>query len=191
MRAVRIIFCFFCGLLIGLPAFAQATEADAAEYVATRYGVALLVGNAYDPDTIGLVLVQGQILVDYERIFRHAAPDALRLKLEINVGLTSDDRQRGLLSLNMLALRYLEGFRSGRWTPYIEGGIGLIYTDFQVEGQGLRVNFNPQLGAGVEYSLPDRGSMTLGLRLHHISNGNTYEGNRGINSALIMIGYLF
>ncbi len=191
MTAARIIFWLICGLLVCAPSFAQSTEEAAADETATRYGISLLRGKAYDPDQIGLVLVQGQMLLDYEQIFWHRAPDALKLKIELNAGLTTDGRQRGLLSLNMLALRYLEKFRSGRWTPYLEGGIGLIYTDFRVDGQGLRFNFNPQLGAGVEYALPDNGAMTFGLRLHHISNGNTYKDNRGVNSVLMMIGYLF
>ena len=31
-------------------------------------------------------------------------------------------------------------------TPYIEGGIDLIYTDHTVDDQSYRLNFNPQAG---------------------------------------------
>ncbi len=94
-------------------------------------------------------------------------------------------------SLNMLALNFLKIGRLGTGTPYVEAGIGAIYTDFKVDDQGSRINFNPQLGAGLEYPLKNGGAMTLGLRLHHISNGNLLKDNRGVNSALLMIGYLF
>ena len=164
---------------------------DSDPYVPTRYGGALLIGGAYDPDSTGLVLLQGQMLIDYDRVFWHAAPEALRLKLEVNGGLTMDGRYRGLFSLNMMALYYLENFSMGQFLPYIEGGIGAIYTDFQVEGQGSRINFNPQLGAGLEYPLKSGAAVTAGFRLHHISNGDLLEENRGINSALLVIGYLF
>ncbi len=179
-------------LLISLSLSFPVSAQDAADsYVPTRYGVALLAGGAYDPDAIGLVLLQGQMIIDYDRVFWHRAPDPLRLKLEVNGGLTLDGRSRGLLSLNMLALYYLDHFRIGRWLPFIEGGIGAIYTDFQVEGQGSRINFNPQLGAGLEYPLQQGTAVTLGVRLHHISNGNLLKENRGVNSALLVVGYLF
>ena len=185
------VFVIIIGIVFSLsivfPAYAQ----DDDQYVATRYGVALLAGSAYDPDNIGLAMVQGQMLVDYDRIFWHKAPESLRLKFEVNGGLTTDGRHRALLSIGMLAFNYLNGFQIGDWLPYIEAGIGVIYTDFQVEGQGSRINFNPQLGAGFEYPLQTGGAMTMGLRLHHISNGNLLDENRGVNSALLVIGYLF
>jgi hypothetical protein len=96
-----------------------------------------------------------------------------------------------MFSLNMLALNYFENWQIGTCTPYVEAGIGAIYTDFQVKDQGSRINFNPQLGVGFEYPLQTGGAMTLGLRLHHISNGNLLKDNRGVNSALLMFGYLF
>jgi lipid A 3-O-deacylase len=178
------------GLYLGLvlPASALAEEH---QYLPTRYGVALLSGGAYDPDHIGMVIVQGQLLTDYKRFLSHRTPDKLRLKVEANLGLTTDGRQRSMFSLNILALNYFENWRFATCTPYVEAGIGAIYTDFQVKDQGSRFNFNPQLGAGVEFPLQTGGSMTLGLRLHHISNGNLLKDNRGVNSALLMIGYLF
>ena len=184
---MRLLAALVCCLLWAHPALAG----ERPDPVPTRYGVGLLAGRAYDPDQFGLLIVQGQALLDYDRVAWHAAPDPLRLKLEGNLGITTDGRHRGLLAVNALALYYLEGARVGRLLPYVEAGIGLIYTDFQVEGQGLRVNFNPQLGVGGEYRLADGGALSLALRLHHLSNGKTYQENRGINSALLMIGYLF
>ena len=185
MRILIIILAAIFCLGVALPVSAQN------DYVPTRYGGALLAGTAYDPDDIGLIIVQGQLLVDYDRIFWHVAPESLRLKFEMNGGLTTDGTHRALLSFNMLALNYLNGFRIGSWLPYIEAGIGAIYTDFQVAGQGSRINFNPQLGVGLEHPLQTGGTMTMGVRLHHVSNGNLLKENRGINSALLMIGYLF
>jgi len=175
-----------CGLFLIVPGFVHADN-----YIPTRYGTALLVGGAYDPETFGLVLLQGQMIVDYDRVFWHEAPEALRIKFEINGGLTTDGNHRGLLSVDMLALYSFDNFKMGRWLPYAEAGIGVIYTDFQVEGQGSRINFNPQLGIGVEYPLSTGGAMTVGLRLHHLSNANLMDENRGVNSALLLVGYLF
>lgn len=190
MRALLTLFAVVCSLVFASSGFAQ-DDAATSEYSPTRYGVALLGGKSYDPDHFGLLIVQGQALFDYDRIFWHDAPEALRLKLEANAGLTTDGRHRGLLAVNAMALYYLDRFKYGSWTPYVEAGVGLIYTDFQVEEQGMRFNFNPQAGFGVEYALPNGAAITTALRLHHVSNGGTHHDNRGVNSALLMIGYLF
>ncbi|MCD6582884.1 MAG: acyloxyacyl hydrolase [Desulfuromusa sp.] len=186
---ISVIFLLF-GVCLGIvqPVSVQAEER---QYLPTRYGVALLAGGAYDPDNIGMVIVQGQMVADYKRFFVHRSPKGLRLKIEANLGLTTDGRQRMMFSLNMLALNYFENWQIGPCTPYVEAGIGAIYTDFKVDGQGSRINFNPQLGTGLEYPLKNGGAMTVGLRLHHISNGNLLKDNRGVNSALLQIGYLF
>lgn len=191
MHILRVLLCSIVWLTIALPLYAQDNTVDADGYVPTRYGVGLLAGPTYDPGNVGLVIVQGQMLFDYDRLFWHAAPESLRLKLEANLGLTLDGRNRSLLSVNMMALRYLDSWQFGSWTPYVEAGIGVIYTDFQVEGQGLRINFNPQAGIGAEYALPGGHSLAMGLRLHHISNANMHKDNRGVNSVLMSIGYLF
>lgn len=190
MRVVLIVFVVVCSLVSALPVYAQAASSTS-DYLPTRYGVALLAGTAYSPDHFGLLMAQGQVQFDYDRIFWHAAPELLRLKLEANAGITTDGRQRGLLAVNAMALYYLERFKRGSWTPYGEAGIGLVYSDFQVAGQGRRFNFNPQAGVGLEYALPSGAALTTAVRLHHISNANTHEDNRGVNSALLMIGYLF
>jgi len=177
-------------LLLCCTVFLAPVPLCAAEYVATRYGVATLHGTAYDPDHIGLSILQGFALFDYDRVFWHAAPPGLRLKLEGNLGVTTDGRERSFGSVNMLALYYL-GDERRRWLPYGEAGIGLIYTDFHVRKQGLHLNFNPQFGAGIEFSLEGTRAVFAGVRFHHISNGNLHEDNRGINSWLIMAGYTF
>lgn len=185
--SVIVLLLGFClGLCLPVSGYAEEHQ-----YLPTRYGVALLTGTAYDPDRIGMIIVQGQLLTDYKRFLSHRTPDKLRMKVEANLGLTTDGRQRSMFSLNMLALNYFENLQIGTGTPYVEAGIGVIYTDFQVDHQGSRINFNPQLGAGVEFPLQTGGAITLGLRLHHVSNGDLLKDNRGVNSALLMIGYLF
>ncbi len=177
--------CCFFGVL------AVSAFAEEAQFLPTRYGIALLNGGAYDQDHIGMVIVQGHLLADYKRFFAHRSPDKLRLKIEANLGLTTEGQHRTIFSLNALALKYFETWKVASLVPYVEAGIGAIYTDFKVDGQGSRKNFNPQLGCGFQYQLENDTAMTLGLRLHHISNGNLLKENRGVNSAFLMIGYMF
>lgn len=178
-------------LTLGM-ALAQAAPAAAATAAPTRYGLAVLGGMAYDPHRFGLGLVQGYALLDYERVFFwQEPPEELRLRVEANLGLADREGERAVASLNLLAFRYLDRFGAANWRPYLEAGIGVIYTDFRGDDQGLRLNFNPQAGAGIEWARPDGRAVQAGLRLHHISNAGLDDDNRGVNSLLFIIGWLY
>jgi lipid A 3-O-deacylase len=157
-----------------------------------RYGLGLITGKTYDPvHNIDFYLLSGCILYDYEKIWHHKAPDALRFKVEYEIGVARKQRALLMSSLNMFALYYLNSSYVYSIRPYVEGGIGVIYTDFQVKGQGLKFNFNPQMGIGTEFKTASREIYFLSLRLHHISNGGLIKENRGINSVLVMLGRYF
>lgn len=172
--------------------FLYATSTTHATEVATRYGAGLTSGNSYDPVS-DITWVQGTFvaLYDYDSVWPHRAPEQLRFKVEALAGATIRDDIRTIASINMYAHYYLNWLTSEAWRPYVDAGIGLIYTDFQVEGQGLRVNFNPQFGIGTEYTSSNGTSWFAGFRAHHVSNGGLYEDNRGINSLTLTLGRYF
>jgi hypothetical protein len=151
--------------------------------------MALTIGSSYDPDNdIDFFLVSGFILYDYEKIWPHQAPDPLRFKVECSLGATPDFGKKIIISSGIMALYYLDDYRHDRFKPFVEAGIGIIYTDFQNAEQGSRVNFNPQLGIGTDYELNNGNTLFTAFRLHHISNGGLRDENRGINSVFILIG---
>lgn len=163
----------------------------AAQESSPRYGMALLAGQVYDPDRFGLVILQGNVQLPYAQVFWHDAPASLFFKGELSLGMTTDGRDRALVAVNMMAVKYIESFSSATWKPYLEGGIGVIYTDFRVTGQGLRFNFNPQIGGGIDF-IPAHGTeMSVGVRLHHLSNADLHRDNRGVNSVLLVAGVRF
>lgn len=172
---------FFLGR--ALPVFAQEPL--------PRYGMALLAGQAYDPDHFGLVILQGNVRLPYDQVFWHEAPDSLFFQGELNLGMTTDGRDRVLAAVNMMAVKHVESLASATWSPYLEGGIGVVYTDFRVKGQGLRFNFNPQIGFGIDFRTACGRDMTVAARLHHLSNADLYRDNRGVNSVLILTGVRF
>jgi len=181
---------FFLGVL--LPAGKSLAEEPNKDNVNDRYGLAIVLGNTYDPtNDINFYMLSGSVLYDYEKIWHHRAPDPLRFKVEYNIGITRDDKTRFTTSLNMFALYYLNLFEDDDIRPYVEGGIGVIYTGFRVKGQGLKFNFNPQMGLGAEFKTESRDTYFLSLRLHHLSNGGIDEHNRGVNSVLVMLGRFF
>ena len=160
--------------------------------IPTRYGLAAVLGKTFDPvNDIYFTQLSGFIMWDYDKIWHHWAPEPLRFKVEGTAGLTVSPKTRAMVSVGMMALYYLEFISSDRLVPYLEGGIGVVYTDFQVEGQGSRLNFNPQIGIGVEFER-DSGPPVFGaVRLSHISNAGLADENRGVNSVILMIGRYF
>src|SRR4030042_519254 len=178
---------FFLEVL--LPIGKSLAEEPKKDKVDNRYSLGIILGKTYDPTNyINFYMFSGSVLYDYEKIWHHRAPDPLRFKAEYNIGIARDDKTRFMTSLNMFALYYLNLFDNNDIKPYVEGGIGIIYTSFQVKGQGLKFNFNPQMGVGAEFKTKSRNIYFLSIRLHHISNGGIDKDNRGVNSALLMIG---
>jgi hypothetical protein len=182
------LFAFTILSAILLPALSWAAD----EYVPTRYGMGGNLGLVYDPGgDYDFVQLNGFALFDYDAVWPHRAPEALRFKVEANAGATVEPRVRAIVSANMLALYYFDFWRTANLRPYGEAGIGLIYTDFQVKGQGLRVNFNPQLGIGTEIGCGNGPPWFAALRLHHVSNAGLHKDNRGINSVVLQVGFFF
>lgn len=164
------------------PATAAATEP-------TRAGLAVSCGASYSPLGVDFCLLTGILSFDYDRVWRHEAPESLRFRVEASLGAITEPGTHLTASANMIAHFYYPGTSAARVRPYVEGGIGIIYTDYRVEGQGLRFNFNPLLGAGFEFG-PDP-ALFIEVRVHHVSNGGLDEENTGINSLQFMLGRYF
>lgn len=186
----RVRYCL--GVLFLCCGLTCAAQAEPTPLEPTRYAASASLGTTYDPvGDIEFVLASAVALFDYDAVWPHRAPEALRFKVEATAGATTSPATRTIASVNMFAFYYLEGLSSGAWTPYAEAGVGLIYTDYRVEGQGLRFNFNPQAGLGLEYRPASGPPWFAALRLHHISNGNLHPENRGVNGVLFTAGRYF
>ena len=157
-----------------------------------KTGLAVVLGSSYDPQpTIGFAQLSLMALYDYEQIMPHRAPDSLRFKFEGNVGVADDSRYRMLASGNFFALYYLRALEAKSFRPYLEAGAGLVYSDFQVDGQGLRINFNPQAGVGAEWTTNYGKSYYTAVRASHLSNSELHRKNRGINMLTFQLGTIF
>ncbi len=180
-----------CLIFLGNPKIAWSGKKTKHE-IPTRYGMAAVLGKTFDPvNDIIFAQVSGFIMWDYERVWHHRASDSLRFKVEATAGTTTSPEVHAMAAVDMMALYYLEPFPHPKVHPFLEGGVGLIYTDFQVEGQGLRFNANPQIGIGTEFYVDSTAPFFMTLRLQHISNGGLHKDNRGVNSFLLMVGRFF
>lgn len=178
------VVCFFF-LLTGL---------GAQEYAPTLTGASVNLGYTYDPSD-GTCFAQASLfrVWDYDRIWKHKAPEMLRFKVEGSFGAARWDGShcRIITSVNIFAMLYLKRFFTSSFRPFVEAGIGGIYTDYKVTGQDYRINFNPQAGIGLEFDTNNNATWFTTLRLHHLSNANIGETNRGQNSVVLLIGQYF
>ncbi len=180
-----------CALLALAAPAALAQQAPPQE-VPDRYGVGLTAGHTVNPvSDIGFLMLTGTALFDYEKVWRHPAPDALRFKVEANVGGSVTPDRDFMASAGMLALYFIDPLSSPTLKPYVEAGIGLIYTQHRVDDQGLHFNLNPQIGFGTEFSFADGATYYASLRWHHLSNGGLDHQNSGVDSIVIVIGRYF
>lgn len=78
----------------------------------------------------------------------------------------------------------------GRFKPYVEGGGGPLWTNFdgRILEQGSDFNFLVWGGAGASYDLTAQWALNAGVRLSHISNAGTESPNSGVNYLLPFIG---
>jgi len=168
-------------------------EEGSKDEIPTRFGLGGVLGNTFDPSDPDIYFVQllGFAMWDYDKIWGHWAPDPLRFKVEGTAGMTTSPETRAIISVGMMALYYLDTFSTHRMRPYLEGGLGVIYTDFQVEGQGSRFNFYPQIGLGTEFKVNSGATFFGSFRLTHISNAGLHSDNRGVNSVVLIFGRYF
>lgn len=190
----RLILVLIMLVICMLPGSSRGDEAvlSREERAPDRYGMSVELASVYDPgDDIGFALLTGFGLFDYGKVWRQDRPKELCFKVEGALGATFRPKARAVASMGMLALYYLDRIATPELRPYFEAGIGVAYTDFRVDGQGLRLNFNPQLGIGAELLQKDGFASFVALRLHHLSNGSLDHDNRGVNSLVLQIGRFF
>ena len=78
----------------------------------------------------------------------------------------------------------------GRLKPYIQGGGGPLWTNFdgRIREQGSDFNFLVWGGAGVSYDLTSHWGINAGVRFSHISNSGLDTPNSGLNYLLPFAG---
>lgn len=91
-----------------------------------------------------------------------------------------------------LLLKYSQNITS-RIAPYIEGGVGMIYTTQHTHEQGTQYNFIPQAGVGLQWLLTKHWALTGGYRFRHLSNAAISDSNQGIDHhfGLMGVSYFF
>jgi lipid A 3-O-deacylase len=77
---------------------------------------------------------------------------------------------------------------SGRWIPYVHGGVGLLWTSLDIVEIDRTFNFQHFIGIGWRQNRARGPRLVLELRNHHISNAGTAGENLGVNAAVVLTG---
>ncbi len=192
---------FFLSLTMGLFSRAEVQPAEGTH--------AEPAGAPFDQGSVSLQLVSGALFS-----LRNLPPDTPTLNyaqtnLRLGWMLTSPDTREGLFAGNWEGLvevsnsivlngfgNYLGGItgilrynfiRPDRTViPYVQGGLGIVYTDaYKDKTQqaiGQAIEFTPQVSLGLHYRICGKWAVDLEGMLHHISNAGMSERNNGINA---------
>lgn len=83
-------------------------------------------------------------------------------------------------------------FDVGRsFVPYVEGGVGALYTDLRGFNLGGKFQFLSLGGLGLSYFLDENRALHFGWRFRHVSNLGIHDDNAGLNSFIVQVGFSF
>lgn len=109
------------------------------------------------------------------------------INLELNgLGFLQDNDDA--VGANLALIMRWHVLRKPNWSLYIDGGAGLIGTTNNVPSSGSSFNFTPQVGGGATIRISEKKHLMFGLRWHHISNAELFEGNPGLDSLMGYVG---
>jgi opacity protein-like surface antigen len=78
-----------------------------------------------------------------------------------------------------------------RVAPFLEGGLGLLYTDLRGYHLGGHFSFMENIGAGASFFLNENLAFTASGRYRHVSNASLYKDNAGLDSWVILAGFSY
>ena len=144
---------------------------------AFRYGRTLAANNSvalqYTLDVIPLAVATGVI------VSRTTVGSVTTFRRETAYG-------AGLTPL-ALQLDFANGSKVHPFV-HVNGGFLIFNKSVPIEDSG-KFAFVGEAGTGVRIFTSDRRAVTLGVRFHHISNGNTSGSNRGLNQFIFYAGF--
>jgi Lipid A 3-O-deacylase (PagL) len=149
-------------------------------------------GLAENRKLLLISLRYGRILADWESL-------SLEYTLDIfpaAVVFEPDRVRRGkstIYGAGLSPLGFKINFGQASWIkPFVAASLGFLYFEDDIPvPRSSRFNFTPEFGLGVQFFLAPKNALTLGYKLHHISNANTGRSNPGMDSHVIYAGFSF
>ena len=147
--------------------------------------------NAVRHSTVSEDIQFVPLLVSWNKVFKEFTGDSsLAYGVE---GIISYARQESeaayLAGVTPLLIYNFKNY--GRWTPYLDAGIGFVVTNLSPKSFGGDWGFTPQVGIGFRYAVKDSQFISFSYRYHHISNAGFKDDNKSIDSNFFFVGYSF
>ena len=150
------------------------------------------IGKVEDRKLLLFALRYGRILAAWESL-------SLEYTLDIfpaAVVFQPDRVRRGrstIYGAGLSPLGFKINFAQEIWIkPFVAASVGFLYFQDDVPvPRSSRFNFTPEIGLGAQFFLAPKRSVTLGYKLHHISNANIGRRNPGMDSHVIYAGFSF
>jgi lipid A 3-O-deacylase PagL len=145
---------------------------------ALRYGRTLAANNSlalqYTIDAVPVAVATGVIV---SRTISPTGVETFRRETAYGAGLTPIGLQ-------------LDFANGAKVHPYVHVNGGFLYFNKEVpiEDSG-HFAFVGEAGGGVRIFTSERRAVNIGVRFHHISNGDTSGSNRGLNQFVIYAGF--
>lgn len=76
-------------------------------------------------------------------------------------------------------------------SPFIVGGLGVMYKDLRGLNLGGKFTFMETVGAGLSYFLNENVALSAEWRFRHMSNASIYKENAGLNSGIFLAGFSY
>jgi lipid A 3-O-deacylase len=169
-------------------------DAPGAGYRTSVQSLSLEVGAAYGPAMMGSQEQHHLALLSaaYGHMFAPVLGEGhwwrgnLELRIELFGGVQFAPDLDWLVGLTP-HVRY--NFATGsRWTPFLDGGLGVSLTGIGAPDVGSLFEFNIQGSVGVHYHLRDDLALTFEARYIHLSNAGISDQNYGLNALIAMFG---
>jgi opacity protein-like surface antigen len=150
------------------------------------------IGKVEDRNLLLFALRYGRILAAWESL-------SLEYTLDIfpaAVVFQPDRVRRGrstIYGAGLSPLGFKINFAQESWIkPFVAASVGFLYFQDDVPvPRSSRFNFTPEIGLGAQFFLVPKTAVTLGYKLHHISNANIGRRNPGMDSHVIYAGFSF
>lgn len=116
--------------------------------------------------------------------------DNLSLNLEATGYFIKQAKDTGGVGLDIVPRWHF--LRGDRWSLYLDGGAGVMYTEGPLRSPGTKFNFALQGGLGMSYNFTERLIPVVGLRWFHISNARIQgeDRNVGFDAPMIYFGFI-
>jgi hypothetical protein len=151
-----------------------------------------IFGNTEDRKLVLFALRYGRVLAAWDWV-------SLEYTLDIfpaAVVFEPDRVRRGsstIYGAGLSPLGFKITFAQQSWIqPFVAASVGFLYFEDDIPvPDSSRFNFTPEIGLGVQFFLAPKRALTLGYKLHHMSNAHISRSNPGMDSHVFYVGFSF